>query len=66
MRATSDDATALLAATRAAVTTARQRAQNDTRALKQQQAVVDAIQLVYVFQSSCKSFFILVWLLTMY
>jgi hypothetical protein len=45
--APSDDAAAILAATRAAVTTARQRAQDAARALEQEQAVVDAIERHY-------------------
>jgi hypothetical protein len=47
LRAPSDDAAALLAATRAAVTAARQRAQDAARALEQEQAVVDAIERQY-------------------
>jgi hypothetical protein len=45
--ATSDDAAAILAATHAAVTAARQRAQDAARALEQEQAVVDAIERQY-------------------
>jgi hypothetical protein len=45
--APSDDVAAILAATRAAVTAARQRAQDDAHALEQKQAVVDAIERQY-------------------
>jgi hypothetical protein len=47
LRAPSDDVVALLAATRAAVTAARQRAQDTARALEQEQAVLDAIVRQY-------------------
>jgi hypothetical protein len=47
LRAPSDDAAAILAATRAAVMAARQRAQDAARALQQEQAVVDAIESRY-------------------
>jgi uncharacterized membrane protein YgcG len=47
LRAPSDAAAAILAATWAAVTAARQRAQDAARALKQEQAVVDAIERQY-------------------
>jgi hypothetical protein len=47
LRAPSDDAVAILAATRAAVTVARQRAQDAAHALEQEQAVVDAIERQY-------------------
>jgi hypothetical protein len=47
LRAPSDDAAAILAATRAAVMAARQRAQDAARALQQEQAVVDAIESQY-------------------
>jgi hypothetical protein len=47
LRAPSDDAAAILTATRAAVTAARQRAQDAARALEQEQAVVDAIERQY-------------------
>jgi hypothetical protein len=43
----SDDAATILAATRAAVAAARQRAQDAARALEQEQAVVDAIERQY-------------------
>jgi hypothetical protein len=46
--APSDDTAAILAATRTAVTAARQRAQDAARALEQEQAVVDAIERQYV------------------
>jgi ABC-type transporter Mla subunit MlaD len=44
LRALSDDVTAILAATRATVTAARQRAQDTARALEQEQAVIDAVE----------------------
>jgi hypothetical protein len=47
LRTPSDDADTILAATRAAVTAARQRAQDVARALEQEQAVVDAIERQY-------------------
>jgi hypothetical protein len=47
LRAPSDDAAAILAATRAAVTAARQQAQDAARALEHEQAVVDAIERQY-------------------
>jgi hypothetical protein len=47
LRAPSDDVAAILAATRAAVTAARQRAQDAARALEQEQAVVGAIKRQY-------------------
>eukprot|EP00267_Zea_mays_P022141 XP_008646683.1 proline-rich receptor-like protein kinase PERK14 [Zea mays] len=47
LHAPSDDAAALLAATRAAVTAARQRAQDAARTLEQEQTVVDAIERQY-------------------
>eukprot|EP00267_Zea_mays_P051678 XP_020404662.1 uncharacterized protein LOC109944343 [Zea mays] len=47
LRAPSDDAAAILAATRSAVAAARQRAQDAARALEQEQAVVDAIERQY-------------------
>eukprot|EP00267_Zea_mays_P045015 XP_020397249.1 calphotin-like [Zea mays] len=47
LRAPSDDAAAILAATRVAVTAARQRAQDAAHALEQEQAVVDAIERQY-------------------
>jgi hypothetical protein len=47
LRTPSDDVAAILAATRAAVTVARQRAQDAARALEQEQAVVDAIEHQY-------------------
>jgi hypothetical protein len=47
LRTPSDDVAAILATTRAAVTVAHQRAQDATRALEQEQAVVDAIERQY-------------------
>jgi hypothetical protein len=47
LHAPSDDVAALLAATRAAVTAARQRAQDAARTLEQEQTVVDAIERQY-------------------
>jgi hypothetical protein len=47
LRAPSDDAAAILAATQAAVVATRQRAQDVTRALEKEQAVVDAIERQY-------------------
>jgi hypothetical protein len=47
LRTPSEDAAAILAATRVAVTAAHQRAQDAARALEQEQAVVDAIERQY-------------------
>jgi hypothetical protein len=53
LRAPSDDVAAILAATRAAVTAARQQAQDAVRALEQEQAVFDTIERQYAETYHC-------------